>query len=47
MKILYEAVTSRFYAVILGIGIAVIGLISPAVAYAGIKEMSKHFGVKE
>ena len=47
MKTLYEAVSARFYAVILGIGIAVVGLISPAVAYSGIKEMSKHFGVEE
>ena len=47
MRTLYEAVSSRFYAVILGVGIAVVGLISPAVAYAGIKEMSKHFGSRE
>ena len=43
MRTLFEAVVARFYVVILGVGIAVVGLISPTVAYAGLKEMSKHF----
>jgi hypothetical protein len=43
MKTLIEAVMSRFYVLVLGLGIAVVGLISPTAAYAGIKEMSKNF----
>lgn len=41
MKTFINAIATRFYVVIFGIGIAVIGLISPTVAYAGIKELSK------
>lgn len=47
MNKLLNAVITRLYAVVLGIAIAVVGLISPTAAYAGLKEMSKHFGVEE
>jgi hypothetical protein len=47
MNKLFNAVATRLYAVVLGIAIAVVGLISPKIAYAGLKEMSKHFGVKD